>query len=436
MRIVLTIMLVLAGAVGGMGRAQAATPTEARAEQIAEHDTSAYTLPPEKLVKAVGFDRMERTLDVGTSVWLPIGLLLLLASGAVGKMRDRAMRLSGNCWLQGFAFTFLVLLAAGALELPWWIYGHHVSLGYGISVQSWGSWLGDKATVFALYWGIGGISAMLVWWLMRWSPARWWMWLWIPAMASVLAGVLLMPYVIDPMFNTFEPLAKSDPALVDRLEKVVARSNMVIPPERMFLMKASAKSTTLNAYVTGFGPSKRVVVWDTTVAKSTPDEIAFIFAHEMGHYVLGHVALGVGLSCLALLPWFWLGDHGMRFLLARYGRAWGIQSQQDWGALAVLALVLLVVSDLADPLSNRISRWMEHNADVYGQEAVQGIVADPQAVGAQSFQVLGEESLDDPTPHPVYEWWFGTHPTIEFRAAFARAYDPWAPGEHPKFFAR
>jgi Zn-dependent protease with chaperone function len=79
---------------------------------------------------------------------------------------------------------------------------------------------------------------------------------------------------------------------------------------------------------------------------------------------------------------------------------------------------------------------MEHNADVYGQEAVHGTVADPQRVGQRSFQVLGEDSLDDPTPHPLYEWWFGTHPTIRFRAAFARAYDPWAAGEHPKYFAK
>jgi STE24 endopeptidase len=79
---------------------------------------------------------------------------------------------------------------------------------------------------------------------------------------------------------------------------------------------------------------------------------------------------------------------------------------------------------------------MEHNADVYGQEAVHGIVADPQKVAVQSFQVLGEDSLDDPTPHPLYDWWFDTHPTIAFRAAFARAYDPWAPGERAKYFAK
>ena len=363
-------------------------------------------------------------------------LVLLLAVGAAARMRDVAVGLSKSRWVQGFSFVFLLLLAVHLLNLPLRIYGHRTALSYGLSVQGWGSWLGDMAKMFGLEWGIGGLLVMLMFWVIRRSPTRWWFWFWIPTVVCVVAGVFVTPYVIDPMFNQFEPLAKTDPALVQRLEQVVARGGIAIPPERMFLMKASAKSTEMNAYDTGFGASKRVVVWDTTVAKSTPDEISFIFAHEMGHYVLGHVVLGITLSCVSLLPFFWLGYHGVRLLLRRYGVAWGIPSQQDWGALVVLVLVLFTLSDLCDPVSNGISRWMEHNADVYGQEAVHGIVADPQAVGRRSFQVLGEDDLDDPTPHPVYEWWFDTHPTTRFRAAFAEAYDPWATGEEPKYFAK
>jgi Zn-dependent protease with chaperone function len=102
----------------------------------------------------------------------------------------------------------------------------------------------------------------------------------------------------------------------------------------------------------------------------------------------------------------------------------------------VLALVLSVLATAAEPVANGFSRMIEHNADVYGQEAVHGIVADPQGVGRRGFQVLGEESLDDPTPHPVFEWWFGTHPSIRFRAAFAEAYDPWGAGGRGRYFAR
>jgi Zn-dependent protease with chaperone function len=102
----------------------------------------------------------------------------------------------------------------------------------------------------------------------------------------------------------------------------------------------------------------------------------------------------------------------------------------------VLLLVLYSLSIIAEPFGNAFSRLIEHNADVYGQEAVHGIVADPQAVGRQAFQVLGEQSLDDPTPHPLFEFWFDTHPPIRFRAAFAEAYDPWAADERPKYFAK
>jgi Zn-dependent protease with chaperone function len=427
-------------------RLAAETPAEARAEQFAAHDTTAYTLPPEKLREAVALQHSRMVLEVAGTLWTPVQLALILWLGWAARMRDAAVGLAkrgarGSRWVQGYGFLFLLLLVTGVLDLPLEVYGHGVALRYGLSVQGWGSWLGDKAKGFALEWLIGGLVVMLVFWIIRRSPRRWWFWFWIPAVAMVVAGVFVTPYVIDPIFNRFEPMAKVDPALVEQLERVVARGGLKIPPERMFVMEASAKSTELNAYVTGFGSSKRVVVWDTTIAKSTPDEIAFIFAHEMGHYALGHVAMGVALSCAALLPFFWLGDWGMRALLARYGAVWGIgslegRSEQDWGALVVLALVLSVLATAAEPMANGFSRMIEHNADVYGEEAVHGIVADPLAVGRQAFQVLGEESLDDPTVHPVFEWWFDTHPTIRFRAAFAEAYDPWAVGAEPKYFAK
>jgi Zn-dependent protease with chaperone function len=287
-----------------------------------------------------------------------------------------------------------------------------------------------------LEWLIGGLLTMLMFWVIRKSPTRWWFWFWIPAGVIVIAGVFVTPYVLDPLFNRFEPLARSDATLVAQLEQVVARGGLSIPPERMFLMRASAKSTEMNAYVTGFGASKRVVVWDTTIAKSTPDGIAFLFAHEMGHYALNHIPLGVTLACAGLLPFFWLGYQGQRWLLRRYGAAWRIPSQRDWAALVVLLLVLTTIATLAEPVENAFSRAIEHNADVYGQEAVHGIVADPQAVAQRSFQVLGEDSLDDPTPHPLFDFWFDTHPSIRSRAAFAEAYDPWATGMRPKYFAK
>ena len=412
------------------------TATEAKAVRFATHDATVYSLPPEKMQKAVALTRIQEVYGTAKEVWLTVQILLALVFGVAAWIRNKAVGLSRNRWVQGYGFVFLALLTTTLLTLPLDVYRHHIGLSYGFSVQGWVSWFGDQAKVFGLEWLIAGLLTMILVWVIRRSPTRWWLWFWMVAVGFTVGGVFVTPYVIDPLFNSFEPLAKSDPALVERLEQVVARGGISIPPERMFLMKASAKVTTLNAYVTGFGASKRVVVWDTTITKASPDEISFIFAHEMGHYVLGHVALGVGLECAALLPFFWIGYQGLQLLLRRYGAAWGIRSQEDWGALIVLALVLVALSTVSDPVSNGISRMMEHNADVYGQEAVHGVVPDPQAVGRRSFQVLGEESLDDPTPHPVFEWWFYTHPTIRFRAAFSQAYDPWAVGDQPRYFTK
>ncbi|HXE06770.1 MAG TPA: M48 family metallopeptidase [Acidobacteriaceae bacterium] len=412
------------------------TPAEARAERIAAVDRTAYTLAGSELARAEALGRIERRMEVAGAVWGPAVLLILLTTGLAARMRDAVGGCVQSIWLQGYGFVLLALGAVRLMELPLSLWGHATALNYRLSVQGWASWFGDVAKSFVLEWMIGGLVVVVLMWIIRRAGKRWWLWFWGVAMGIVVAGIFISPYVIDPLFNRFTPMQQADPALVAQLEQVVARSGMTIPPERMFVMQASAKSTELNAYVTGFGASKRVVVWDTTIAHSSPEEIAFIFAHELGHYALGHVALGTALTCFALLPFFWLGDLGARLLISRYGAAWRVGSIADWGGIVVLALVLNVISVLSAPIANGYSRAIEHDADVYGQEAVHGIIADPQAVGQHSFDVLGRNSLEDPAPHPIFEWWFDTHPTIRFRAGFARAYDPWAAGEEPRYFVR
>lgn len=419
--------------------AQSTAPTAStdHAQQTAAHTQPAYSLPPEKLQRAIAYSRARTTLSFVETGWGIAVLVLLLWLGGAAKMRDVAMRLSANRWVQCFSFFFLFLAATTLLSLPLSMFGHHLSVEYGQSVQGWPSWFGDQAKDFALSFVFGGLLVMLLFWVIGRSPRRWWFWFWLPTMAAVVFGVFISPILIDPLFNHFEPLEQSDPALVARLEQVVARGGIEIPPQRMFLMKASEKVTGLNAYVTGFGASKRVVVWDTTIAKATPDEISFIFGHEMGHYVLNHIYKGIAFSAVLLLVLFRLGYAGVQWLLGRYGAAWRIEGQRDWAALVVFALVLSVLGFLSEPISNGFSRAQEHAADVYGQEAMHGIVKDPQHTAQQAFQVLGEQSLTDPNPSPFVEFWTFNHPSIASRAAFARDYDPWnTPGEQSKYFKK
>ncbi len=400
------------------------------------HAQSPYTLPPEKLRLAQALFRTRTLLHFAGAAWGILQILLLLALRIPPRLRDLAQRASPNRWAQCFLFTFLLLLIMAVLDLPLGVYGHHLSLAYGLSVQRWPGWFADLAKQFVLDWGPTGLGTMLLFWLIRRSPRRWWLWFWFPAMAAVFAGVFIAPILIDPLFSHFEPLAAHDPALVAQLERVVARGQLSIPPERMFWMDASKRSTGVNAYVTGLGPSKRVVVWDTSIAAATPEQIAFIFGHEMGHYVLNHIYWTLLFLGTLLLAAFWIGFHVSEWLLRRYGPAWNITSPADWAALPVYLLVLAALTFVSEPLVNAYSRAHEHAADVYGQEAMHTILPDPQTTGVETFQLLGEKALETPDPHPFIEWWTYTHDAIHTRAAFAATYNPWTPGQQPRYFLK
>jgi STE24 endopeptidase len=410
------------------------TPTEALAFRQAALNQPAYTLPPEKLKKAQELFRVRTTLHLTGEGWGILQLVLLLALGVPARMRNVAENLTKNRWGQCFVFVFLFLLTITLLDLPLRVYGHHMAVAYGLSVQGWASWVWDQAKSFLLTWFVGALLVMMLFWVIRRSPKHWWFWFWIPTMAGVLFGVFVSPVLVDPLFNKFEPLQQRNPALVQQLEKVVARSGVSLPPDRMFFMQASQKVTSLNAYVTGFGPSKRLVLWDTTIAAATPEELSGVFGHELGHYALHHIVLGLLFTAVLLLVAFFLGQKMTQWLLSRYGARWRIRSQNDWAFVAVLALVLNVLNFFSEPIDNAFSRSIEHAADVYGQEAIHGIVADPQTTVQRGFQRLGETSLDDPTPHPFLDFWTSSHPSTADRAAFAAAYNPWAEGQHPKYF--
>jgi STE24 endopeptidase len=432
-----SVLLVLVGffAVAMMlAREQRTTPTEALALRQAAQNRPAYTLPPAKLQTAQALFRERTVLHFVGEGWGILQLVLLLALGVPSRMRNVAENLTKNRWGQCFVFVFLFLLAITLLNAPLRVYGHHVALVFGLSVQGWGSWVWDQTKSFLLTWGVAGLLVMVLFWVIRRSPKHWWFWFWIPTMAAVLFGVFATPIVVDPLFNKFEPLEQHDPALVQQLEKVVARSGVTLPANRMFFMRASQKVTGMNAYVTGIGPSKRLVLWDTTIAAATPDELAGVFGHELGHYALHHIALGLLFTAVLLLIGFFVGQRTTQWLLKRFGERWRIHSQEDWACLAVLVLVLNGLSFLSEPIDNAFSRSIEHAADVYGQEAIHGIVADPQSSTQQGFQLMGENSLDDPAPHPFVEFWTFSHPSTASRAAFAAAYNPWTNGQHPKYF--
>jgi STE24 endopeptidase len=394
-----------------------------------------YSLSAPDLAKAQHLDTLRNRIDFTSTIWGILQLLLLLALGVIAWIRDTAVRVTSSRWLQGLIFFGLFSLAGTVLDLPLSLYGHHLGLSYGLSVQHWSSWLWDQTKSFLIGWLIGGLILLLLFWVIRTFPRRWWLVFWGCTIPLIFLLIFVGPY-INFAFNKYEPLASSNPLLVARLEQVVQKGHMNIPPDRMYLMKASEKVTTLNADVEGFGASKRVVVWDNTITKMTPDEVLGVFGHESGHYVLGHIDKGIAVAVAILFVTLWLGYLFVQWAIARFGTRWGVPSQADWGAFAVLMLAVGLFGIVLQPLTNSLSRMIEHQADVYGQEAIHGIVPDPQQTMQGAFQVLGQAYYALPNPSHFDEFWLDNHPSVGRRAAFAHVYDPWAPGMQPKYFKK
>jgi Zn-dependent protease with chaperone function len=345
-------------------------------------------------------------------------------------------RVSRRAWVQGLMIAPVWLVILTVLELPGAMIGHHVGLAYGLSVEGWAAWWMDGLTSLGLTLLVGTLALSILYALLRHAPKRWWIWFWGFTVIAVVVGTLIAPLVVDPLFNHFEPLAKTDPALVTQLERVAARGGLRIPPDRIFLMDASRRYTSPNAYVTGIGASKRIVVWDTTLREESPNEILFTYGHEQGHYVLHHIPKGLVYSAVVIFFFLWIGSRLLERMVRRNGAPWGLLTLGNWDSVGLVLLLMAGLSFLSEPVGNVFSRMVEHQADVYGQEVIHGLVADPQATVAASFCSDAALWLDDPWPNRFVEFWTYSHPSTEERAAFAARYDPWAPGRTPRYFKK
>ncbi|MGD0737805.1 MAG: M48 family metallopeptidase [Terracidiphilus sp.] len=402
----------------------------------------AYTLPPDKLAKAIAISRIRNVLDIIGPLWGLAVLWLLLATRAFAGIEAWAGRVSHRRWLQGLIFFAVFFVVTTLASMPIDLYGHHVSRAYGISVEGWISWLGDQAKSLGLAVLLGAPVLLLFNWIVRRWPRRYWLVAWLLVLPLIALVTFLEPFA-EPIFYKFEPLSRSHPALVAELETLVARTGTDIPPSRMFLMKASEKSNGLNAYVDGIGATKRIVVWDTTAGRIPDDEVLFIFGHESGHYVLNHIPKGMALSAVALLLVFWACAGFAAALTRRLGLSWGLEVQGSSEAplssrtgFVVLIFALSIAGFVLQPVANTVSRHFEHEADVYGQEAIHTLVPDPQKTAVAAFNALGEAWLEDPNPSPFIEFWEYNHPSVKNRANFAAHYDPWTNGGHGEFFQK
>jgi Zn-dependent protease with chaperone function len=392
-----------------------------------------YTLSPEKLAKSYALYEVRGWLIVVSTIYSFALLIGFVRSRWTVTLRDWAERASARRFFQATIVIPLFAVSFLLLRLPLAIYGHHVSLKFGLSVQRWGSWLRDWVLELALVAVVGTIVVWIFYEIVSRSPRWWWFYFWLAIIPISAFLTFIAPVAIDPLFYNSEPLAAKHSGLVEALQEVSQHGGLDIPRNRMYAMEASTKLTGPNAYVTGFGATKRVVVWDTAIQQFTTPELMLVFGHEMGHYVLGHITRGyieamIFAFVLLFLTW-WIVSRVQH----TQGPRWGIRSLDDWASLPVLIVIAALISFLSTPILNAESRRIEHDADVYGLEVTHGLVRDGGLVDARAFQILGENWLEYPHPSTLAVLWDYDHPPIADRIHFAMTYDPWSKGESPRF---
>src|SRR5262249_32955516 len=236
---------------------------------------TAYSLPPAKLEKAHALYIVEVWLYVISSLY-SLGLLVgCLRWGWVVRLREWAERTSRRRIVQAGIVVPVFVVVFSVLMLPPALYGHCLSLRFGLSVQGWGSWFRDWAIQLLLTTVIGTFVAWILFALLHRSPRRSWFYFWLAVGPIAAFLTFIAPALIEHVLNKLDALDSTHPQLVSDLEKVLRRASLKIPRSRMYEMKASEKLTGPNAYVTGFGATKRVVVWDTAIRKMSTEEIQF-----------------------------------------------------------------------------------------------------------------------------------------------------------------
>ena len=365
-----------------------------RAREVAFHDA----------VRPAGY------LSLGLGLAVAVGLALTSAGARVVTAVARPL---GGGWVWQVLLGTLALATIGRLvTLPLGARVEAVRREYGLSTRDWGSWAVDTGKSLVVGAALTALVLLVVVALARALPRTWWAWGAGATAALVVVVSFAYPVVVEPVFNRFTPLPAGE--LRDDLLALAERDG--VPVDEVLVADASRRTSSLNAYVSGFAGTRRIVVYDTLLEQATPAEVELVVAHELGHAAERDVVVGTLLGALgaaaAVCALFLLVSW--RPLLARSGAA----GAGDPRVVPLLMALIAVGTLLVGPVSNLVSRRIEARADVHALD----LTRDPGTfIGAQ--QRLARANLSDLDPNPLAYWLFATHPSTTQRIALAREWE-------------
>jgi STE24 endopeptidase len=322
-------------------------------------------------------------------------------------------RLPGRWWVQVALATFGVTALERVLTLPLALAVRRRNLDEGLTRQALGPFLVDRAYSLLVTWVVTALLVLLVVGTARRWPRRWFLVAGVGGALLTFMVSLLYPLLVEPLFNRFTPLP--DGPLRTSILRLADEVGVEV--QDVLVADASRRTTTLNAYVSGYGGTRRIVVYDTLLAQLDGDEVRSVVAHELGHARNQDVLLGTGLGALGVLA----GTAALALLLdaGPLRRRAGVEGPDDPRAVPLILALAAVGAFLASPAQNVVSRAVEARADRVALEVTQDRPAFERLQRA-----LTRRSLADPTP-PTYSYlWFASHPTVVQRLGIAAALLP------------
>lgn len=372
------------------------------------------TYEPHVSPRAIAYQRAVRIQSLSASAWSLIGLGLFWATSCSVRLRNRVQPRSTNppSLRSVLLFGLLLLLALSLWNMPLHLIGFRREHQFGFSNQSLLGFLWD----WCLNFGLSLLILPLLWggyWLHARSPRRWWLWAWIGLIPLLCFQLLLYPLYISPLYHHYTPLPESP--LKQKIQQLAEQAG--IGQSTLLLEDTSRRTRHVNAYVTGIGTGARMVLNDTALQTLPEDQLLAVMGHEMGHFVERHVWVGLVSSVIGAGCFLWLASWIFPRLARRYsGRVEGIYD------LALLPLILLTLSLfllLQSPIASYESRLLERRADAFGLRLT-GL----KEATARLHVGFAERDYIDPDPPLLLQIWFGTHPTVRERIAFALSYRP------------
>lgn len=367
--------------------------------------------------------RYHRSGNVIWTVEQLLGLALpaaLLWSGLSARLRSAAAAVGrGHFYPTLIVYVALLSLLLAVVQLPmsYWV-GYARERAYGLSEQTRRKWAADQMKGLL----VGLVVAAAVLWvpylLLAASPSRWWLWTGALSLPFFVLVLLVTPVFIAPLFNKFGPMA--DKALEAEVLAVAAQAG--VEGARVFEVEKSVDTKKVNAYVTGVGNTKRIVLWDTLLARLTPRQTRFVVGHELGHYVLHHVWRNILISTALAIAGLWGVHRTADLLLDRFGSQFGFTHIADIASMPLFMLLLSLFGAAIAPALLALSRHHERAADRFGLD----LTGDRQAA-ASAFVALQEQNLAVPRPGWLYKVFRASHPPIGERVDFINAYRPRGP---------